>query len=299
MLIDIDTLISLAHRAPEQNLHLIDLPYRLSSWALDRAENLHVSRDDTGAPQAWAVLQTPFWAIDIVADAGADPGGYAEALSWAVERARAIADDPEYGRPCWFVSVLNDQGDVKRILEKQGFADQGQVPVDPWSKVQLVRPAGVGCDAVALPAGYRLRALAGPAEVEAYVALHRSVFESKNMTESWRRRTLEQKRYRPELDLVVDAPDGALAAFCVGWFDARGYGGQPCGQIEPLGVAAEHRGLGLGRRVLEACCERLVAVGAAEIYVETDRQRDAALGVYGAAGFQLKQDVSVYRLDVV
>jgi hypothetical protein len=41
-----------------------------------------------------------------------------------------------------------------------------------------------------------------------------------------------------------------------------------------------------------------MAAGAKEIYVETDRQRDAALGVYGSAAFLPKQNVSVYRLDV-
>ncbi len=296
---DIDSLIELAQRAPEQHLHLIDLPYRLSSWALDRADNLRVWFDNAGAPQAWAVLQTPFWAIDIVADSTSNgPEAYAEALRWAVERARATAEDPEHGRPCWFVSVLEDQVSVKHALEAQGFADQGQVPVDPWSKVQLVRPAAWRRDLSALPMGYRIRPLAGATEVAAYVDLHRSVFESKNMTEAWRARTLEQKAYRPELDLVVEGPDGKLAAFCVGWFTANGYQGQPCGQIEPLGVATEHRGLGLGKAVLQACCERLMAAGAKEIYVETDRQRDAALGVYGSAAFLLKQNVSVYRLDV-
>lgn len=298
MRINTTSLIDLAHRAPEQHLHLIDLPYRLSSWALERADHVYVSHDDSGAPQAWAVLQTPFWAIDIVADTTGGPGAYAEALSWAVEQARATGSDPDYGRPCWFVSVLADQKDLRRVLEAQGFADQSQVPIDPWSKVHLVRPAGTGRTAVAMPAGYRLRALAGAAEVDAYVELHRSVFESKNMTRSWRMQTLEQAAYQPEHDLVVEAPDGTLAAFCVGWFDGRGYGGQPCGQIEPLGVAAAHRGLGLGRAILEACCERLRATGAVDIYVETDRQRDAALGVYGAAGFQLKQDVCVYRFDI-
>ncbi len=298
MPINIENLIAVAHREAERHLHLIDLPYRLSSWALDRADNLRVLRDDRGEPCAWAVLQTPFWSIDIVADAAGEPSAYAEVLSWAVERAQATAADPEFGRPCWFVPVLNDQEDVRRVLERYGFTDQGHVPVDPWSKVHLIRPAATERAAVALPEGYRLRALAGPTEVDAYVELHRSVFESKNMTPSWRARTLAQKAYRPELDLVVEAPDGRLAAFCVGWFDAQGYGGRPCGQIEPLGVAAEHRGLGIGRMVLEACCERLVAAGAEDIYVETDRQRDAALGVYGAAGFRLKQDVSVYRLDV-
>lgn len=295
---DLELMQALAHCAPEQHLHLIDLPYRLSSWALDRAENLRLWRGADGQLLAWAVLQAPFWAIDVALHPAADAALYSEALTWAVARARALADDPDYGRPCWFVSVPAEQSERRAALEAQGFADQAQVPVDPWSKVLLTRPARGPVWERSLPPGYRLRALGGRAEAGAYVALHRAVFQSTSMTVGWRERTLARAQYRPELDLVIEAPDGSLAGFCIGWFDPAGFGGLPSGQIEPLGVAAGQRGLGLGRGLLEACCARLADAGAEHIYVETDRQREAALGVYGAAGFRILHDVCVYRLDL-
>ncbi len=293
--LNLQPLIALAHRAPEQHLHLIDLPYRLSSWALDLPENVRTWHAADGALVGWAVLQAPFWAIDVAVDPAAGDGLEAEALAWAVGRARELADDPEHNRPCWFVSVLEGQGQRMAALEALGFRDQAHVPVDPWSKVFLARPA-VGAWESRLPPGYRLRELGGRAE--AYVELHQAVFESKNMTLAWRERTLAQPAHRPDLDLVIEAPDGSLAAFCIGWFDPVGYGGRPCGQIEPLGVAPAHRGLGLGRAILEACCGHLQQAGAERIYVETDRDRDAALGVYGAAGFRILHDVHVFRFDL-
>src|SRR3972149_5814011 len=83
------------------------------------------------------------------------------------------------------------------------------------------------------PAGFTVRPLAGEKEVEAYVALHRSVFESKNMTADWRERTLQHPAYDPNLDLVVESPNGRLVAFCICWRQKRA-DGSLVGQVEPL-----------------------------------------------------------------
>jgi ribosomal protein S18 acetylase RimI-like enzyme len=155
-----------------------------------------------------------------------------------------------------------------------------------------------GATRAALPSGFTLRPLAGEAEVPAYVRLHRAVFESESMTTSWRAATLHQPAYRPELDLVVEAPDGQLAAFCVGWFAPHGPRGRASGQIEPLGVAGAYRQLGLGRAIASACVQRLYEMGTEEVSVETDAFRNAALALYEAVGFRVQHDVLVYRKDI-
>ena len=143
------------------------------------------------------------------------------------------------------------------------------------------------------PPGYSLRPLAGAAEVGAYVDLHQAVFESKNMTLPWRETTLQQPDYRPELDLVIEAPAGGLAAFCIGWLSPD------CltGMIEPLGVAREYRRLNLGRLLLEECLRRMHALGAEQVLVLTDNFRGPALSLYQSAGFQVREPVLVYRKD--
>ena len=118
------------------------------------------------------------------------------------------------------------------------------------------------------------------------------------MTVEWRQRTLRQPAYRPGLDLVAVAPDGRLAAFCIAWLD-RSADGALLGQIEPLGVHADYRGLGLGRAILAESLRRLERAGAAQVYVETDQQRNAAMGLYEAAGFRPLREVLVYRKDIV
>lgn len=281
-------MLDLAHKTADANLHLIDLPYRLSSWTFDHPANVALWHDEEGRLAAWAALQTPFWALDYsyLPD---DPALHRNVLRWADEQARTLVTrtgDYE-GRPCWFVNVFADQ--VERIadLEQFGFACQSDVGENSWSKVLMRLETFAEPSAPVLPAGFTVRPLAGEAEASAYVALHQAAFQSKSMTADWRKRTLEHPAYRPELDLVVEAPNGELAAFCIGWFTAQGFDGQPAEQIEPLGVAEQYHRHGLGRAILLEGIRRLQAVGAENVYVETDNYRDAAMALYEGVGFRV------------
>ena len=294
---DLQAMSDLSHRFPRENLHLTDLPYRLSSWGLDEVENIGLWQDGSGELTGWAVLQTPFWSMDYAYDPGLHAQMHPRILAWADERARQALSHPS-GRPSWFVNVFDRQTERMVDLEAAGYVNQDNAGEDAWSKVFMTMPSQVPTHPVpGLPKGFQLRPLAGQQEVAAYVELHRLAFGTENMTEAWRRRVLMRQEYKPELDLVVEAPDGRLAAFCVGWFDPVGRAGRPEGQIEPMGVREEYRGLGLGRAILGECLRGLRALGAGQIWVETDNFRDAAMGLYEAAGFQVVEKVLVYRKD--
>jgi ribosomal protein S18 acetylase RimI-like enzyme len=142
-------------------------------------------------------------------------------------------------------------------------------------------------------ADFIVRPLAGEREVNEYVALHQSVFESKNMTTDWRGRTIKHSNYIPELDLVVESPDGRLVAFCICWFDKN----LMVGQIEPLGCHKDFREYALGRVALSEGLRRLQALGARDIFVETDSYRNTAFRLYEALDFQVIQNILVYRKD--
>jgi ribosomal protein S18 acetylase RimI-like enzyme len=281
---------ALAAANPDDNLHVVDLPYRFCSWAFDDPANVGVWVDGAGQLLAWAVMQTPFWSIDYVVSPDAGSGALTTILAWAHQRARECVGTA-YGRPAWFPNVFSTQLDRQRELEAAGFASQADVGDNSWSKVLMLRPAAAPLGEAPLPPGFAIRSLAGASEVEAYTALHQAVFESKNMTAPWRARTLRHPGYRRDLDLVAVAPDGRLAAFCIGWLGPAG------SQIEPMGVHADFRKLGLGRAILTENLRRLHAAGAARIYVETDSYRNAAFDLYEAAGFRVARDVLVYRKD--
>ena len=293
--LDIQAMIALVHIAPSENLHVIDLPYRLSSWALDHPGNVGLWVSAEGQLLAWAVLKMPFWMIDYVCHPDAENDLHRQVLAWADARALAVLDTPA-GHPTWFANVFAHQAGRIRDLEEAGFAPQADVGEESWSKVSLCRPAGMPVPEYSLAAGFDIRPMAGEEEVEDYVQLHRSVFESRNMTVAWRERTLHRPEYHGDLDLVAVAPDGRLAAFCVCWLDERLAEG-PGGHIEPLGVHEDFRCLGLGQAILSEGLRRLSLGGARRVWVETDQYPNAALGLYAALEFRPVRDVLVYRKD--
>jgi ribosomal protein S18 acetylase RimI-like enzyme len=290
---DIQAMCALARLSPIDNLHVVDLPYRLGSWALDDPANIGLWTDADGQLLAWAVMQTPFWTIDYACHPQSDRHIYPEILAWADRRARQVPDTP-YGHPCWFAMVFANQTNRIRHLEASGFASQANRGQDSWSKVLMSRTARTPMPLCKMPAGFTVRPLEGEGEIEAYVALHQSVFESRNMTAAWRARTLDCPEYMPDLDLVAVGPDGRLAAFCVCWL---GRGTKVSGQIEPLGVRAELQQSGLGRAILSEGLRRMQKYGADPVLVETDSYRNAAVRLYESVGFRAARRILVYRKD--
>ena len=285
---------ALVQAFPTDNLHVTDLPYRLSSWALDHVENIGLWVNPHGQLVAWAVMQTPFWAIDYACHPQAGSDLHRQVLAWADRRAAQVLGTPS-GRPWWYVNVLAGQADRIRDLEAAGFACQANVGDDSWSQVLMQRPAQTPVmEGRPLPPGFAIRPLAGESEIQAYVELHRTAFESRNMTAEWRTRALRHPAYIPDLDLVAVAPDGSLAAFCICWL---GKNEGISGQIEPLGVHPSWRRLGLGRAILAEGLRRLHLHGATQVYVETDNYRNAAFCLYESAGFRVIEHVLVYRRD--
>jgi mycothiol synthase len=283
---------ALARQCPDNNLHVIDLPYRLSSWAFDHPENIRLWFDENQQLVGWAALQTPFWTIDYVCHPNVEPNLHQEILAWADQRACATIDLP-HGRPAWFIMAFSGQVNRIQELENAGFACQSNVGENSWSKVLMRRSSQTPVKVYRPRPGFIVRPLAGKEEIAKYVELHQSVFESKNMRVDWRTRTLSHPDYRPELDIVVQSPDGRLVAFCICWFDQHAM----AGQVEPLGCHKDFRQYALGRVALSEGLFRLQSLGAQNIFVETDSYRNTAFRLYESFDFQINQNVLVYRKD--
>src|SRR5512133_4065163 len=82
-------MLALSCQFPSENLRVTDLPYRLSSWALDDSGNVALWFDERQQLMAWAVLQTPFWTIDYAFHPSASEV-HTEILVWADRRAKAV-----------------------------------------------------------------------------------------------------------------------------------------------------------------------------------------------------------------
>jgi ribosomal protein S18 acetylase RimI-like enzyme len=132
-----------------------------------------------------------------------------------------------------------------------------------------------------LPTGYAFDHVRGEVDIARRAAVQRAAFESEFMTEAKARAVQASPTYRPELDLVIVAPDGDFAAFAQIWLDET----NGVGVFEPLGVSAAHRRRGLGRAIMDEGARRLGELGARTAVVQTGFENSPALAMYQAAGF--------------
>jgi len=288
--------LTLAEHSPLNLPHLADWPYRFASWALDDPENTQGWFDESARLLGWAVLQTPFWAVDCVVHPEAPSELYRQMVAWSMARAHKLQASGA-GRPIWFISIAASCEAHRHDLDRLGFVDVSEANEDPWSKVVFVLHEGHEVMPTPLPEDMQIHSLHVPGEIEAYVALHRDVFKSDSMTVGWRTRTTQMPGYHNALDLVLTSAAGELCGFCVAWLHQRG-SGETIGQIEPLGIKESYRGRRLSQALLAEAVQGLRNYGAGQIYVETDLQRQSAMSAYAAMGFEIAHQVRVYRYDV-
>lgn len=274
---DFPRLTELLRDMPSASRHLVDLPWRISSPALQSGLDAYLWEDERGILHGFAAWQVYWAALDYFIR----PGHYqpiieTELFHWVTELFQEL--DRERGRPLPYWGEFRDD-DVQRrtTLEAHGFLLD-----DDFSYLQMSYPLSTPLQEPVVPKGFTIRPLAGIQEVESYVELHRAAFASTSMTIDWRLRTLRTPQYQPELDLVAVAPNGTLADFCVGWLDQE----RSLGQVEPLGVHPHFQHIGLGQALLCESLRRFKAHGANSVLVETEDNRSPALQTYKSVGFQ-------------
>jgi mycothiol synthase len=288
---DIQAMLSLAKRHLEENLHVIDLPYRFSSWALDAPANTRLWFDEAGSLSAWAVMQSPFWMVDYAILPKYEECLFSQILAWAESSASETLSAP-YARPAWYTTALPHQAQRILALQARGWENQKDTQEDPWTKAWMIHPLDKPRPRIWIPAGYNLRCFDPDCDADTYVSLHQAAFETKNMTLQWRRQVTRRKEYQADLNLVMSASDGRAAAFCIGWYDPD----TRRGQVEPMGVHPDFQGKGLGRIILNEMLSRFQGMGARSACVETDNYRNAAFRLYEKSGFRVSREVNVFRM---
>lgn len=276
--VDMARIIGLIKRMPLSTRHVIDLPWRLSSPALHESQDAVYWEDADGQVVGFGAWQY-YWAVlDFFISPGQSQRAVEEALFiWADKRFREL--DQERGKllPYW-VEFRDDDVERRQLVEVHGFLS------DENDHYVLFQHALIDLPPLpTLPDGFVLRTLAGVQEAAAYAEVHRAAFESTSMTPEWRARTMHTPQYRPELDLVVVAPDNTLAGFCVGWLAPE----RRVAQVEPCGVHPSFHKLGLSRVLLLEMLHRFKQYGATMAMVETNLDRTFARKAYESVGFQV------------
>lgn len=196
--------------------------------------------------------------------------GEPEAGAALLERALAEVGDAA-------VNLLTFEGDdgLRALAERFGFEVADQNTYGEW----MYRTAAE--EEIVLPAGYRLRPVRG-GEDEARVECHRTAWKpsdlpwpervgpvNPDLTSRFNQERYDNTRagllYDRELDLVVEAPDGSLAACCVVWWDPE----NRCSEIEPLGVVPAHRRKGLAVALALRACTLTARRGGDRVFINT------------------------------
>jgi len=170
----------------------------------------------------------------------------------------------------------DDQGQIA-ALERRGFRrtdDEGVLFIYPLDE-PVTEPS--------LPGGFVVRPVAGELEAAARAAAHRDAFDSTRVTDEAYLRLMRTPGYDRDLDLVAVAPDGTMAAFCLGWLDPA----NQVGEFEPVGTRQAFRRQRLAQTALLAGLRRMRTCGAASVVVgPVDAGEEAAMRLYQSVGFR-------------
>jgi mycothiol synthase len=213
-------------------------------------------------------------------------------LARADERAAALAG----GDATLTIGAGDDEGWLLAVVPAFGFT-----PVRYF--LEMTRHLDTSLPTAAPPAGYRIRPLVGPEEVDAWVDLYNTAFadhwEHHDLTPEERRQDVERASYRADLDLVTVAPDGTLAAFCWCSIRDRNDAGDVDAWINLVGTHPAHRRRGLARAVLVAGMVALRDAGMtqAKLGVDSENPSDAT-SLYRKLGFQDAKTITVFRRPV-
>jgi mycothiol synthase len=196
-----------------------------------------------------------------------------EMAAWA-EQQLAVPSKDGKGR------VLNLWGydyDAERqaMLARRGY--QNPVHIGYKRRRAMDKPI----PAVAVPEGYTVRSLRADDDLALCCAVSIAAFGSPAMGTDVYRSLQTAPTYRLDHDLVVEAPDGTFASFCIVWFDEV----NRIGMFEPVGTHPNHRRMGLAKAVMCEGLRRLAALDATVAYVGVGSDNVAANRSYESVGF--------------
>jgi ribosomal protein S18 acetylase RimI-like enzyme len=169
----------------------------------------------------------------------------------------------------------------------------------------MARPLDQPIDAAPLPEGFTIRPLDGENELAAWIETFNLSFidhwNHHDMTLERRLHWMKAPDYRPELDLVVVAPDDTLAAFSYCTIDVANNQrmGVRDGWVSDLGTRRGYRKRGLARALLaeSLCAFKQAGMDTAKLGVDAQNP-NGALQLYESVGFQKVETWLAYVKNV-
>ncbi|MEE6261286.1 GNAT family N-acetyltransferase [Plantactinospora sonchi] len=194
--------------------------------------------------------------------------------------ARHLADAEEY--------VLTDvfDRDVTRIrlLTELGFTQ-----FRTWDDV-TERDLGDPLPEPTTPDGFVLRS-ARLTDADQLAEARNRAFDTDWTGELYRSAVMTKPGYDPAREIVVEAPDGRIAAFTVYWLDER----NRRGHFEPVGTHPDFQRRGLARAAMLAAMRRMRTAGMTTVSVHYNADNLPAHRLYASIGFQKRYQTYGFR----
>ncbi|EKQ68677.1 acetyltransferase [Leptolyngbyaceae cyanobacterium JSC-12] len=269
-----------------------ELGHRFASPDFDISQDLRLWEDGLGEicaiaqcwlPEATDVQNCFLW-FSIRPDMR-EIGLEIEVLTWAEARVKQVAQQRNVSAQLRS-GARNDQVVRLNFLKQQNFV------VDRHF-YRMARSLTEPIPEPQLPAGFYVRPLQGVTEAAAWVEMFNQTFidhwNFHPLTVEDRKHWMEDSAYVPELDLVVVAPDGTLAAFCYNliYVQENDRTGRKEGWIADLGTRRGFRRIGLGRAMLLTGMLALKARGMEIALLGVDSENPSgAFNLYQSVGFR-------------
>lgn len=207
--------------------------------------NTTVWQDARGQCVGFAIVDDSNNLLFEIAPGQAGSGLESQMIAWGVDCLRR-AKPGEGGALTLDATCRDDDTARVALLERHGFERQAV------RSVRMARPLDEAISSPQLPPGFVIRPVAGEAEVESLVALHRAAFGTENLSVEDRLSWMRTSEYDPALDLVAVAPDGQLAAYCLCQIsrEENARTGRNEGYTDPLATHPAFQRRGLARALL-------------------------------------------------
>jgi GNAT superfamily N-acetyltransferase len=203
------------------------------------------------------------------------------------------------------VEVLDGESHLIEALEASGFVEAAD---EPWALHMVCDLATI--EAAALPPGFTARNMnsgvslgsRAKAHADAWTILpfifdgqERNLEVTSRVTEETYKVLVKTWPWRPELDWVIEAPDGTLAACCILWLDEE----SGVAELEPVGTHPDYRKLGLGAAVCLWAMNAAKELGAtrAIVYPRGDDAYPVPQKLYRKIGFEPYGRTRIFRTE--
>jgi len=262
--------------------HVIDQPYRLTSYSLEDPRNFAAWTDEAGELMAFGLMQEPFAEFDYAVRPNLDGTGLtAEVLRWGMRRAQALANAAHLPFRYYLWETPRTSETLRQLTPPLARSERVMVVARLALSPARIRPPS-------WPAGFSLHVLSDADHVE-YVALQQAAFGTRKMTPGWRARMAQTPQYRPDLNIAAIDSAGNLAAASIGWL-----GPGHTGQLEPGVTHPRYRRIGLMQAILQELFNRMQVLGVQELRVSWIGSNVPVWPLLSGLGFEPQAEYCAY-----